>query len=481
MVHMRRQPVISALDPTNRRSLASMTHVRTAFLEELATLLAPAELITDPDIIEPYSRDRAEGAKPGLPIAVVRARTTGDVRATIATATRHHVPVVTRGAGTGLSGGASAIDGCVVLSTERMRLISVDAASMVAVAQPGVLNVEVKEAARACGLWYPPDPSSFEISSIGGNVATNAGGLCCVKYGVTGDYVLAVEVVLADGTTVRLGRNTIKDVAGYDLKRLFIGSEGTLGVITEVTLRLRSSPPPAATLVATFPSVHAASTAITAIMATVQPSMLELMDRTTIRAVERLTHMGFDESCGAVLLAQTDNGAAQGESDIAQIRLECEAAGADYVATTSDATEGEQLMAARRMAVPALQRLGTTMIEDIGVPLPRVADLVTGIEEIAKQYETTIATFGHAGDGNLHPLILWNHADPDATGRCEHAFAAVMDLALTLGGTITGEHGIGTLKRPWLAAQLGPDTMELARRIKTALDPMGILNPGKAV
>jgi glycolate oxidase len=214
---------------------------RPAVLDELTALLPPDGLITDPDVVESYRRDRAETVRPGVPLAVVRTRSRAEVQATLGTASRYRVPVVPRG---GLSGGAAAIDGCIVLSTERMRSVEVRPDAMVAVVQPGALNVEVKEAARACGLWYPPDPSSFEISSIGGNLATNAGGLCCVKYGVTGQYVLSVKVVLADGTPVRLGRDTIKDVAGYDLKRLFIGSEGTLGVITEATLRLRPAPPP---------------------------------------------------------------------------------------------------------------------------------------------------------------------------------------------------------------------------------------------
>jgi glycolate oxidase len=447
-------------------------------LADLRGVLPADAVVTDRDIVEAYRYDRAETVAPGRPLAVVRAGSTADVQATLRIASRHGIPVVTRGAGTGLSGGSSAIDGCITLSTERMRAIDVDAAAMVAVVQPGLLNAEVKAAAREHGLWYPPDPSSFEICSIGGNLATNAGGLCCVKYGVTTDYVLGIEVVLADGTAVRLGGRTIKDVAGYDLKRLFVGSEGTLGVITEATLRLRPLPPPATTMVATFADVVDAGRAVTAIMARLRPAALELMDRTSVRAVEAMTHMGLDESCGALLLGRSD---APGSSEIATMEAACAEAGADYVASTDDEVEGEQFMAARRAAIPAVERLGTVMIEDVGVPIPRIPALIAGIEEVAVRRDTTIAVIGHAGDGNFHPLVVFDRGSEEAVARAESAFGDVMDVALSLGGTITGEHGIGTLKRPWLASQLGGDVLALASRIKAALDPDGILNPGKAL
>ena len=450
-------------------------------LGDLEAVLPAGALVTDPDIVDGYRRDRAETVEPGKPIAVVRATCTADVQAVMRTATAHRVPVVPRGAGTGLSGGSSAIDGCIVVSTDRLRHLEVDAAAMIAVVGPGLLNAEVKAAARQHGLWYPPDPSSFEICSIGGNLATNAGGLCCVKYGVTTDYVLGIEVVLADGTVLRLGGRTVKDVAGYDLKRLFVGSEGTLGIITEATLRLRPQPPPATTLVATFADVVLAGRAVSSIVARFRPSALELMDRTSIRAVENHKSMGLDPSCGALLLGRSDAGGAQSAAEVALMAGACEAAGADYVAVTDDEDEGEMFMAARRMAIPAVEQLGTVLIEDVGVPIPRIADLMAGVEAVADRHDTTIAVIGHAGDGNFHPLVVFDRQDPDAVSQAEAAFGEVMELALSLGGTITGEHGVGTLKRPWLRQQLGADVLDLAHRIKAVLDPDNILNPGKAL
>jgi glycolate oxidase len=450
-------------------------------LSELADALPADALVTDPDVIEPYRYDRAETVAPGRPIAVVRARCTADVQAVVRIAAAHRVPVVTRGAGTGLSGGSAAIDGCITLSTERMRAIEVDAAAMVAVVEPGLLNAEVKAAAREHGLWYPPDPSSFEICSIGGNMATNAGGLCCVKYGVTTDYVLGLEVVLADGSVVRLGGRTVKDVAGYDLKRLFVGSEGTLGVITSATLRLRPPPPPASTVVATFADVVDAGRAVISIMGSLRPSALELMDRTSVRAVEAQLRMGLDDTCGGLLLGRSDAGGAQSTAEASVIEAACLQAGATYVAATDDADEGEQLMTARRMAIPCVEKLGTVLIDDVGVPIPRIPDLIAAVEHVALRTATTIAVIGHAGDGNFHPLVVFDRHDAEATARAEEAFGSVMDAALALGGTITGEHGVGTLKRGWLRPQLGPDVIALAGRIKDALDPLGILNPGKAV
>jgi len=375
-------------------------------LAELAAVLPADALVTDPDIIEPYRYDRAETVVPGRPLAVVRARCTADVQAVLRIASAHRVPVVPRGAGTGLSGGSAAVDGCITLSTERMRDITVDPAAMVAVVGPGLFNAEVKAAAREHGLWYPPDPSSFEICSIGGNMATNAGGLCCVKYGVTTDYVLGLEVVLADGSVVRLGGRTIKDVAGYDLKRLFVGSEGTLGIITSATLRLRPLPPPAATVVATFSDVVDAGRAVAAIMAEMRPAALELMDRTSVRAVEAQLRMGLDETCGALLLGRSDAGGAQSAAEAARIEAACAAAGATYVAATDDEDEGEQLMAARRMAIPCVERLGTVLIDDVGVPIPRIPELIGGVEAVAARTDTVIAVIGHAGDGNFHPLVV---------------------------------------------------------------------------
>lgn len=277
-------------------------------LDALADVLAPGTVLTDPELIEGYRYDRAMTVRPGRPVAVVRAASTADVQATLRIASRFSTPVVTRGAGTGLSGGSSAVEGCITLSTERMRTISVDPGAMTVTVQPGLLNVEVKAEAGRHGLWYPPDPSSFEICSIGGNLATNAGGLCCVKYGVTTDYVLGLEVVLADGRALRLGGATVKDVAGYDLKRLFVGSEGTLGVITEATLRLRPIGPPLSTMVATFDDVVDCGRAVARIMARSRPDVLELMDAAAVAAVERVRPMGLESGIGALLIGQCATG-----------------------------------------------------------------------------------------------------------------------------------------------------------------------------
>jgi glycolate oxidase len=298
-----------------------------------------------------------------------------------------------------------------------------------------------------------------------------------VKYGVTTDYVLGLEVVLADGRAVRLGGRTIKDVAGYDLKRLFVGSEGTLGVITEATLRLRPLPPPVTTMVATFADVVAAGRAVTAVMATVRPAALELMDRAAVAAVEAVRPMGLDADVGALLLGQSDAGLAECEA----IAAACEAAGATYVAVTGDADEGELLMGARRMAIPCVERLGTVLIEDVGVPIPRIPDLVAAVEAIAERRATAVPVIGHAGDGNFHPLVTFDATDPDATARAEQAFDENKEAALALGGTVSGEHGIGTLKARHLATQLGPDVLDLTGRVKDALDPLHLLNPGKWV
>jgi glycolate oxidase len=444
-------------------------------LDALTAALPGGTVVVDPDVVEGYRYDRAMTVVPGKPLAVVRPSSTAEVATAVQIAAQHRVPVVTRGAGSGLSGGASAVDGCITLSTERMRSVSIDRAAMTATVQPGLLNAELKAAARAEGLWYPPDPSSFEICSIGGNLATNAGGLCCVKYGVTTDYVLGLEVVLADGRVLRLGGRTVKDVAGYDLKRLFVGSEGTLGVITEATLRLRPLPPVPTTIAATFADVVDAGHAVTAIASTIRPSALELMDRASIAAVERVKPMGFDDSVGALLIAQVDGP----PTEAGLVADACSAAGATNVIVSDDEVEGELLMGARRMVIPCVEKLGAVLIEDVGVPIPRVPELVAAVAAVAEKYDVLVPVIGHAGDGNFHPLVTFDPTDDDARRRASLAFDEIMDAALQLGGTVTGEHGIGSLKARHLAEQLGADVLDITRRIKAALDPDGILNPGK--
>jgi glycolate oxidase len=447
-------------------------------LVDLAAGLPPGAVLTDRDLVAGYRQDWARDPGAGWPLAVVRATCEDDVVHAMRWASARRVPVVPRGAGSGLSGGSSAVDGGLVLSLEKMRHIAIDPVARVAVAEPGALNVEVKHAAAAHRLWYPPDPSSFEMCSIGGNVATNAGGLCCVKYGVTADYVLGMRVVLADGSAVRFGGPRLKDAAGLSLTRMFVGSGGILGVITQVTLRLLPAPPPSSTLVAMFDSIDDAARAVVAITTQLRPSMLELMDRVSINAVEDHLAMGLDRDAQALLIARSDAPARAAEEEIAVMEAACRGNGATELFTTDDAGEGEAFAAARRAAFPALARLGSLLLEDVGVALPDLPVLVRGIADVARRQRVTIALVAHAGDGNTHPLIVYNESDVDETRRAYTAFGEVMDLALSLGGTITGEHGVGRLKKAWLPAYLGPDALALMRRIKDALDPDGILNPG---
>ncbi|MGB8407597.1 MAG: FAD-linked oxidase C-terminal domain-containing protein [Mycobacterium sp.] len=450
-------------------------------LPSLIAELPDGTVVTDPDIVASYRQDRAADPDAGTPIAVVRPHSTAEVQTVMRWATAHKVPVVPRGAGTSLSGGATAVDGGIVLTTERMRDITVDTATRTAVTQPGLFNAEVKEAVAAHGLWYPPDPSSFEICTIGGNVATNAGGLCCVKYGVTTDYVLGLQVVLADGTAVRLGGPRLKDVAGLSLTKLFVGSEGTLGVVTEVTLRLLPPQHRGCTVVASFDSVRAAAESVLTITARIRPSMLEFMDDVAINAVEDKLKMGLDRGAKAMLVAASDERGPAGVEDTEFMAAVFAEAGATEVFSTDDPDEGEAFIAARRFAIPAVEAKGPLLLEDVGVPLPALADLVAGVGDIAAKHDLLISVIAHAGDGNTHPLIVHDPHDAENTRRANIAFGEIMDLAVRLGGTITGEHGVGRLKRPWLGGQLGPEVMELNRRIKAALDPDNILNPGAGI
>jgi glycolate oxidase len=444
-------------------------------INELVARLAADRVLTDPDLVEAYRWDWSRDQSAGTPLAVVRAHDAADVRETMRWATEYGVPVVPRGAGTGLAGGSSAVDGGIVLCLERLRAIEIDTAARVAVVEPGALNVDVKLAAAEHGLWYPPDPSSYEICSIGGNVATNAGGLCCVKYGVTTDYVLGLDVVLADGTLVTLGGKRIKDVAGLSLLKLFVGSEGTLGVITRAILRLVPAQGPRSTLVAQFPSVAAAATAVVEIGRTMRPSMMELMDQASINAVEDFQTMGLDRGTAALIVAQSDAPGEARAAEVAVMQAACEAAGAAEVFATDDPEEGELFVQARRLAFPAIQARGTLLFEDVGAPIPLLPDLLAAIAAVAEKHDIEIPVVAHAGDGNTHPIIVY---DEQSEGRARAAFDDVMRSAIALGGTITGEHGVGRAKRRALPDQLGPDVIALTWRVKNALDPQGILNPG---
>ncbi|MFI0408076.1 FAD-binding oxidoreductase [Actinomadura sp. 3N508] len=453
-----------------------------ADFEELVEVLPAGRVVVDPDVVASYARDRTFLA-PGVAGAVVRAREVGDVVAALRWANRHRVPVVPRGAGTGLAGGALAVDGCVVLSLRGMDAVrEVDPANALAVAEPGVITADLDRAARAHGLMYAPDPSSHEISTIGGNLATNAGGLRCVKYGVTRDSVLGLEAVLADGRVVRTGGRTVKGVTGYDLTGLLVGSEGTLGVITAATLRLRPVPPDPATVLALFDSTRRAAGAVAGIVAAgVRPSLLELIDRATLRAIDAWKRIDLDPDTGAVLIAQSD--AADPRGPAAEMARCCERAGAAHTDVSRDPQEAVALLELRRLAYPAAERLGACLVEDVCVPPSRLAEMFEAIEAAADRHGVTILTVAHAGDGNLHPVFVFDRGGSGAPEVPEAVWTAadeVFTTALELGGTLTGEHGVGALKRRWIGRELGPDALALHRAIKHAFDPAGILNPGKA-
>jgi glycolate oxidase len=451
-------------------------------VEMLRAGLPDEAVVTDPDITASYAKDMASFCDSGTPAVVVTARTVEQVQHVMRTATQARVPVVPQGARTGLSGAANATDGCIVLSLTAMdRIVHIDPVDRIAIVEPGVINAALSRAVAEHGLYYPPDPSSWEECTIGGNIGTGSGGLCCVKYGVTAEYVLGLDVVLADGRLLRTGRRTAKGVAGYDLTRLFVGSEGTLGIVVRAVLALKPAPPRQLALAAEFPSAQAACEAVCAIMAGGHvPSLLELMDRTTVRAVNDMARMGLPETTEALLLAAFDT--PDPAADLALVGELCTAAGATAVVPAEDAAESEMLLQARRLSLTALERItGTTMIDDVAVPRTKLAVMLDGVAAIADKYALVIGVCAHAGDGNTHPVVCFDATDPDATRRARESFDEIMALGLELGGTITGEHGVGILKKDWLARELGPVGLELQRGVKAVFDPLGILNPGKVL
>ncbi|HEX4815865.1 MAG TPA: FAD-linked oxidase C-terminal domain-containing protein [Nonomuraea sp.] len=450
-------------------------------IEALANALPDARVLTDPDVIDSYARDRTF-LEPGKPLGVVLAASRADVATTLRWASEHRVPVVPRGGGTGLAGAAVAGDGAIVLSLARMTAIrELSPADEIAVVEAGVITADLDRAARAHGLMYAPDPSSYEISTIGGNLATNAGGLRCVKYGVTRDSTLGLEVVLADGRILDTGRRTMKGVTGYDLTGLFVGSEGTLGVITAATVRLRRAPAgPPATFAAEFGSLQDAGAAVTAIMAAgCQPSLMELLDRATLKAIDDWRGIGLEAGTQAMLIGQSD--AADGARVAARMERICVENGASFVAVSSSPQETEELIGLRRLAYDAKERLGACLVEDVCVPRSVLPDMIGAIEAAAARHGVTICTVAHAGDGNLHPVFIFDRGLPEPPPRVWAAADEVFTRALELGGTLTGEHGVGLLKQRWLALETGPVAAEVQRGIKAVFDPLGILNPGKAI
>lgn len=448
---------------------------------ELEAIVGAEHVRTDRGDVEPYARDATPVFR-AVPDAVVFPRTTEEVAAVLRLATERRVPVVPRGAGSNLCAATLAEQGGIVLVLTRMdAILEISADELLARVEPGVTTVALAEAAAAEGLLYAPDPGSRTVSTVGGNVATCAGGLRGLKYGVTRNYVLGTTAVLPTGEVIRTGGRLWKDVAGYDLTRLLTGSEGTLGVLTELTVALLPMPAVTNTGVAYFSTLADAGRAVSAIICDgIVPATLEFLDQKCIGAVEDYAHLGLRREAGALLLFGDDGPPDVVERNLARIGERCTTTGALDVTLAESVARSEALLTARRCSLPALSRLGTlTVLEDATVPRPRIAEMVDRIDEIAERHDVPMATFGHAGDGNLHPTSVVDQRDEAAIERVHKAFGDIFAAAIELDGTITGEHGVGAAKRPYLEARLGPDQMALLRRIKAAFDPAGILNPGK--
>jgi glycolate oxidase len=454
-----------------------------SIVDELKTTLEPGKVAVDDITLAAYAVDQAPILDYQLPLAVIRAESIADVQAAVTTCAAFGIPIVARGAGTGVSGGAHASQGCVVLSLERMnRILDLNPDDETAVVEPGVINAELNDAAAAHGLMYAPDPASFRVSTIGGNVATNAGGLRCAKYGVTRDSVLALDVVLADGSLIHTGHQTFKGVAGYDLTGLFVGSEGTLGIVVGATLRLKYLPREVHTIAAFYPDFRSAAAGVLAVgKARVQPAIMELLDGGSLLQLDAIHGSELSSRGASLLLIQTDGFGAAAEAEV--VREVLAAGGA--VVTTEASAEAEQLVELRRnsrgVEVDDEYRVG----EDVAVPRSRLVDYVAALEATAASHGVQLKVVAHAGDGNLHPTF-WvdrpdSQVDADAMQRLGAALDESITVALAMGGTITGEHGIGQYKLKWLGLEQAQPVRELQRRIKDLFDPAGILNPGKAI
>jgi glycolate oxidase len=437
-------------------------------------------LISKEDLI-PYSFD-GTAALQQMPGGVVFAKTTEQVAQVLKLANRTKTPVVTRGSGTGLSGGSLPSADCLVLCLVKMdRILELDRANLTILVEPGVTTLTVADAATGAGLFYPPDPGSMKISTIGGNVAENSGGLRGLKYGITRNYVMGLEVVLPDGEILWTGNKCVKDVAGYSLRDLFVGSEGTLGVITKVLLRLIPKPAAKKTMVATFAQMDAAAQCVSDIIAAqIIPCTLEFLDRTTIHCVEDFAKVGLPLDCEALLLMETDGHPAAVAEEAAKMEACAHKNGAMEVRVAKDDAEATKLATARRSAFSALARLApTTILEDATVPRSELAKMIRFVAQVAKKYNLRVGTFGHMGDGNLHPTFLTDERNKEEMHRVEEAFKEIFEEAIRLGGTITGEHGIGMAKKSFLPKFAGDAQMRVMRELRRALDPNGILNPGK--
>jgi glycolate oxidase subunit GlcD len=450
-------------------------------LQELREAAGAENLATDWAERLAYGGDASGGRHP--PQAVVRAVDTAQVSRVMAVCTAHRVPVVPRGAGSGITGGAIPVAGGIVLDLAGMnRILRIDAADQVAVVEPGVVTAELQAAAEARGLFYPPDPASVSFCTVGGNVAENAGGLRAVKYGVTRDYVLGVKAVLPDGRVFTTGAPTIKGVVGYDLTRLLVGSEGTLAVLTEITLRLLPLPEARATVCGFFSSLEQAAEGVQAILASgIRPVACEFMDGLSLRAAERQAHLGLPPA-EAMILVEVDGPpevVSRQAEELAGIMRRC---GAEPVRRARDQAEAQALWQARRAVGPAVyQQAPGKLNEDIVVPLGKLAEMVRRIHQIGARRGLDIPTFGHAGDGNLHVNVMHDPSDPASLEAALQAVSDIFAHTLALGGTLSGEHGVGTTKLGYVGAELDPVALELMRQIKRIFDPAGILNPHKAI
>jgi glycolate oxidase len=447
----------------------------------LAAIVGDAHVLTDPEDVIAYGFDGTffENAPP----LVVLPGSTAEIAAIHRFANEQRIAITPRAMGSGLSGGSVPLAGSIVLGVARLdRILAIDPIDRVAVVQAGVITARLQAEVERVGLFYPPDPSSLRQSAIGGNVAENAGGARCLKYGVTNDYVLALEVVLPDGTVIRTGGRSVKNVTGYNLRALFTGAEGTLGTITEVTLRLLGKPAFAKTAMAIFDRIDDATAAVNAVLASgVLPTSIELIDDVTARCIEENTPIGLSLDAEATLLFGTDgNDARVVDAEIASIAATVERCGAREVRVATDAADAERMWNARRAISPSLARRRPNKLgEDIAIPRSAIPEMARRVRAIAARYELEIPLFGHIGDGNLHPNILCDRRDRAEMERVTAAARAIFEAAVELGGTLSGEHGIGLLKKQFLELDLGSDAIALMRRIKDAVDPNGIMNPGK--